>query len=175
MVTIFSANWTIYNYTLKNRKTGLMNRNSTIITQTIISHLKQLNTKKTVTYVGVNQGSIVGQTCIYHPYTQSIYTYIPPINTINILYIPLIHTQSTCIYHPYAQSIYMYIPPYIHNQYTVYTTHIHNQYTVYTTHIHNQYTCTYHPYTQSINYIPPIYTINIHVHTTHIHNQYICT
>ena len=166
MVTIFSADWTIDNYIL-------MNRNSTIIpistTQMIISHLKQLNTKKTVTYVGVNQGDIWPcnnrfwfLTDMYIPpiYTINIQN-IPPINTINILYIPLIHTQSTCIYHPYAQSKYMYIPPiytinilYIPSVYTinihVYTTHIHNQHTVYTIRMHNQYTCIYHPYTQSL-------------------------
>jgi hypothetical protein len=36
------------------------------------------------------------------------------------------------------------------------------------------YTCTYHPYTQSIYmHIAPIYTINIHVYSTQIHNRYI--
>jgi hypothetical protein len=159
MVTTFSGDWTIYNYALKNR-------NSKIITQTIISHLKQLNTKKTVIYGVVNQGSGVGQTCIYHPiytinihvyttsYTQSIYMYIPPIYTINIhVYTTHIHNQYACIYHQYTQSTYMYILP----------------------HIHNQYTCIYHPYVQSINmYIPPLCTINIHVYATHIHNKYAC-
>ena len=85
-------------------------------------------------------------TCIYHPYTQSIYMYIPPVCTINIhVYTTLIHNQYTCIYHPCTQSIYMYIAP-------IYTMNIH----VYTTLIHNQYTCIYHPCTQSIYmYIPP--------------------
>jgi hypothetical protein len=159
MVIIFSADWIIYNYTLNNR-------NSTIVTQTIISHLKQLNTKETVTYVGVNQGSSFGQTCIKHPidtinihvYTTHIHNqYIciyHPIETINIhVYTTHIHNQYTWTYHPYPQSIYMCISP----------------------HRRNQYTCIYHPYKQSIYmYIPPIYTINIHVYTTHIHNQYTC-
>jgi len=65
METILSADWILYNYTL-------MNRNSTIIpistTQTIISHLKQLKTKKkTATYGGVKPGSGFGEACIYNP------------------------------------------------------------------------------------------------------------
>ena len=123
MVTIFSTDWTIYNYTLKNR-------NSRIITQTIISHLKQLNTKKTVTYVVYIKVLASDRHVYTTPYTQSIYMYIPPIYTINIhVYTTLIHNQYRCTYYSYIQSIYMYI---------------------------------WHPYTQSIYmYIPPLYRFNI--------------
>jgi hypothetical protein len=38
-------------------------------------------------------------TCIYHPYTQSIYMYIH-------VYTTLMHHQYTSIYQPYTQSIY---------------------------------------------------------------------
>ena len=105
---------------------------------TLIHH--QYTSQKTVTYVGVNQGSRFRQTCMYHPIdTINIHVYTTHIHNQYKMYIPPhIHNQYTCICHPYTPSIYMYIPPLYTINIQVYTTLIHNQYT---THIHNQYTC----------------------------------
>ena len=85
-------------------------------------------------------------TCIYHPYTQSIYMYI-------------------C--HPYTQLIYMYIPPLYTINIDVHTTRIYNQYTcIYGIHIHNQNTCIYHPYTESIYRIDRNFC-SVHEEITH--------